>query len=86
MTITLSVGASINGRRYGPGPVTVLESMAADLLGNQQHYKDNEAQLFQPRSHIITGYGKPIQVANELFNESLGQIIQGNGAGLVART
>ena len=54
ITVQLQLRHTVNGRAYGPGMVTVSESLARMFQNTEANTADKELSLVQQRAYIIT--------------------------------
>ena len=74
VTINLQMRHSINGKFYGPGPVTITPAKAAAFLNTEHIAGEKEFNLMQVQSFILgLGPGGPVkrQVSTARFDEIL---------------
>lgn len=53
VTVVLTMSHNINGKIYGPGEVTVSNSVASDMLHTEHHARRMEAQFHGEKAAII---------------------------------
>ena len=74
VTVQLQLRHTVNGKNYGPGMVTVSESLARMFQNTEANVADKELSLVQQRAYIIT-FGprgpQKRQVPWEKFNQIL---------------
>jgi hypothetical protein len=75
--LTLQTQHSINGRRYGPGAVTVPRAVADVLCSQESNALASDHVLHQSRSAIIGAGGRMIVTPNEFFDGAMGAAIAG---------